>query len=168
MIWGGGVLPVNFVKPPKKGYILTLYFELFWTCDCAIYNDVRKGVFEIVQTDKMSLYYELVNIYKYGDKSSFNDFSCFLKNSFFLKGFDFFLDFGKKGCLKALKLSWFHRKKGYFFPNNFLKRGHILYARTHMCTHFSYESPLQGYLNHTKCCNQGKRIYHIQIFHLDN
>ncbi len=50
-----------------------------WTCDCAIYNDVRKSVFEIVQPDKLSLYYELVNIYKYGEKSSFKHFSCFLK-----------------------------------------------------------------------------------------
>ncbi len=96
----------NFVKPPKKGYIVTPYFELYWdlsamsdcfqwTCDCAMYN-VRKSVFEIVQTDKLSLYYELVNIYKYGEKSSFKHFSCFLKNNGILKGFHFFSWFRKK------------------------------------------------------------------------
>ncbi len=46
--------------------------------------------FEIVQTDKLSLYYELVNIYKYGEKSSFKHFSCFPKIRGPLKGFDFF------------------------------------------------------------------------------
>ncbi len=140
-------------NPPKKRYILTPYFELSWdlsainyfqwTCDCAIYNDVRKSIFEIVQTDKLSLYYELVNIYKYGEKSSFKHFSCFLKNRGPpLKGLTFFLDFEKKGSFKEFKFSWFHCKKGYVFAKNFLKRGHLLHARTHMCTHFSYESPL--------------------------
>ncbi len=64
-----------------------------------------ESVFEIVQTDKLSLYYELVNIYKYCEKSSFKLFSCFLKNRGLLKGFDFFLDFEKKGCFKELKIS---------------------------------------------------------------
>ncbi len=110
----------NFVKPPQKGYILTPYFELSWDLSainyfqwiwyCAIYNDVKRSVFEIVQTDKLSLCYELVNIYKYGEKSSFKHFSCFLKNMGPLKGFDFFLDFEKKACFKELKISWFHRK----------------------------------------------------------
>ncbi len=105
----------NFVKPPKKGYISTMYFEFSWellaincfqwTCDCAIYNDVRKSVLEIVQTNKLSLYYELVNIYKYNEKSSFKHLSCFLKNRGLLKGFDFFLDFEKKDCFKELKIS---------------------------------------------------------------
>ncbi len=45
-------------------------------------------------------------------------------------------------------MSWFHRKKVYFFLNNFLKRGHILHAGTHMCTHFSYESLHQGWTIH--------------------
>ncbi len=132
--------------------ILTPYFELSWDlsaincfqwiCDCAIYSDVRKNVFEIVQTDKLSLYYELVNIYKYGEKSSFKHFSYFLKNNGLLKVFDFFSWFRKKiGYFKELKNSWFHRKKGYFFPKIFLKRGHILHSRIHMCSHFSYESP---------------------------
>ncbi len=80
-------LPEISWNPPKKGYILTPYFELSWdlsamnyfqwTCHCAIYNDVRKNVFEIVQTDKLSLYYEFMNIYKYGEKSSFKHFSFF-------------------------------------------------------------------------------------------
>ncbi len=102
----------NVVKPPKKGYILTPYFELFWdlsainyfqwTWYCAIYNDVRKRDFEIVQTDKLSLYYELVNIYKFGEKVIIQFFSCFLKNRGPLKGFDFFSWFGKKkGFLKS-------------------------------------------------------------------
>ncbi len=122
----------NFVKPPKKWYILTPYFELSWdrsainyfqwTCDCVIYNDVRERVFEIVQTDKLSLYYELVNIYIYGEKSSFKHFSCFLTNRGPLKCLSFFLDL-KKGCFIELKISWFHRKKGYFFVKEFLEKG---------------------------------------------
>ncbi len=59
-----------------------------------------------------------------------NIFLVFLKIGVFWKIF-----------FKELNISWFHRKKGYFFPNNFLKGGHILHARTHMCTHISYESP---------------------------
>ncbi len=47
------------------------------------------SVFEIVQTDKLPLYYELVNIYKYGEKSSFH-FLFFLKKGGPLKGFDLF------------------------------------------------------------------------------
>ncbi len=50
-----------------------------FTCDCAIYNDVRKSVFEIVQIDKLSLYLELVNIYKYGESHHLNIFLVFLK-----------------------------------------------------------------------------------------
>ncbi len=106
VIWG--CFYMKFLETPKKGYILTLYFELSWnlsamsdcfqwTYDCAIHYDVRKSVFKIVQTDELSLYYELVNIYKYGEKSSFKQFSCFLKNSSLLKGFDFYSWFRKKG-----------------------------------------------------------------------
>ncbi len=65
---------------------------------------LERVFFEIVQTDKLSLYYELVNIYKYDEKSSFKYFSCFLKNRGLLKGYDF-LDFGEKGCFKELKIS---------------------------------------------------------------
>ncbi len=51
-----------------------------------------ESIFEIVQTDKLSLYYELVNIYnKYGEKRSFKFFSCFLKNRGLLKGFEFII-----------------------------------------------------------------------------
>ncbi len=69
-----------------------------------------------------------------------NIFLVFLKIGVFSKVLTFFLDFEKKDCFQELKISWFHHKKGYFFPNTFLKRGHILHARTHMCTPFSYES----------------------------
>ncbi len=75
--------------------------------------------------------------------SILNHFFCtrqVLKNRGTLKGFDIFLDFEKNGSFKKLTFSWFHCKKGYFFPKDFLKRGQILHARTHMCTHFSYNS----------------------------
>ncbi len=54
------------------------------------YTMMLERVFEIVQTDKLSLYYELVNIYKYGERSSFKYFSGFLKTRGPLRGFDFF------------------------------------------------------------------------------
>ncbi len=95
----------------------------------------------------MSLYYELTNIYKYEEKSSLNIFLVFLKIGSFERFWLFFLISKKRSCFKELKNSWFHRKKGYFFPNNFLKRSHILHARTHMCTDFSYESSRQGLMS---------------------
>ncbi len=103
-----------------------------------------ESLFEIVQTDKLSLYNEFVNIYKYGEKTSFKHFSCFLKNNGPLKGFDFFSLFHKKRVvLKSSKFLDFIAK-GLLFPKNFLKRGPILHARIHMCTHFSYDSPPTG------------------------
>ncbi len=81
----------------------------------------------------MSLYYELVYIYKYGGKSSFKHFYCFLKNSFFFgKVFTFVLDFPPKRLFKRVKNFLISSQKGVLFPNNFLKRGHILHARAHM------------------------------------
>ncbi len=52
----------------------------------------------------------------------FEIFSCFPKNRRILKCFDIFLEFERKGSFKKLKFSWFHCKKGYFFPKDFLKR----------------------------------------------
>ncbi len=97
----------HFVKPPKKGYILTPYFDLSWdlsAINCFNESEIvhyrmmlERVFFEIVQTDKLSLYYELVNIYKYREKSSFKHFSCFLKIGVFWKVLTFFLDFEEKG-----------------------------------------------------------------------
>ncbi len=71
------------MKPPQKG----VYFELYIKWFVIVFNEpvivqytmMLESVFEIVQTNKLSLYYELVNIYKYGQKSSFKFFLVFLK-----------------------------------------------------------------------------------------
>ncbi len=98
-----GILKLNITQ---KG----LYFDtVFWAFLRSVsyqlfskkpvieqYTMMLESVFEIVQTDKLSMYYELVNIYKYGEKSSFKHFSCFLKNRGILKGFDYFSWFRKK------------------------------------------------------------------------
>ncbi len=75
-----------------------------------------ESVFEIAQTDKLILYYELVNIYKYGEKSSFNFFSGFLKNMGLLKDYDFLLDFEKKRVVLKVKNFLISSQKGVLFP----------------------------------------------------
>ncbi len=102
----------------------------------------------------MNLWIFIINMVK---SHHLNFFLVFLKIGVFWKVLTFFLDFEKKGCFKELKISWFHLKKGYFFPNNFLKRGHILHTRTHMCTHLSYESPHRAHLTPANIHNASLR-----------
>ncbi len=133
----------NIMKPPKRGIFGQLILSFLEICQLSIvFNESvivqytmileslfcykieqnkRKTVFEIVQKDKLSLYYELVNIYKYGEKSSFKHFS-FLKNRGLLKGFDFFSWFRKNGCFKELKKIDFITKRGTF-PKQLLEKG---------------------------------------------
>ncbi len=139
----------NFVKSPKKGYILSfivngswLFSMNLWLCNipwCQKECFWNRSNRQINSLCIMNLWI-FINMVK---SHQFKHFSCFLKNRGLLKGFDFFSWFRKKGLFKELKISWFHHKKGYFFSKNFLKRGHILHA-THMCTNFSSESPHRG------------------------
>ncbi len=144
--WGGGVF-FKFYEPPpppqkKKGIFWHCILSFLEICQLSIvFNE--SAIVQHTMMSQLECFWNssnrqivFVNIYKYGEKSSFKHFSCFLKNRGLLKSFDFFSWFKKKRVKNVL----FHRKKGYFSPNNFLKKGHILHARTHMCTHFSYES----------------------------
>ncbi len=141
----------NFVKPQKRGIFWKRILSFLDICQLSIvfnehvnvqYTTMLERVFleKLKQTNCLCImnFWIFINIVK---SHHLNICLVFLKIGVFWKVLTFFLISKKKLCFKELKISWFHRKKGYFFPNNFLKRGHILHARTHMCTHFFYESP---------------------------
>ncbi len=76
------------MKPPKRAifgysslsFLVICQLSIFFNESVIVqYTMMLESVFEIVQTDKLPLYYELVNIYKYGEKSSFKHFLVFLK-----------------------------------------------------------------------------------------
>ncbi len=95
----------NFVNPPKK----EVYFELYTEWFGIVFNEPVIVQYTMM-LERVFLYYELVNIYKYVEELPFKHFSCFLKNKGLLKSFVFFfLISEKKGCFKELKISWFHR-----------------------------------------------------------
>ncbi len=118
-------LPGISWNPPRRGIFWQCILSFLEICQLSIvFNEpvivqyyeytmmLERVFFEIVQTNKLSLYYELENIYKYSEKSSFKPFSFFLKNNGLfrlLKGFDFFYWFRKK----TLFLNW---NTTYFIP----------------------------------------------------